>query len=889
MVPSPRPLPSATAAHSPAEHPRREAGPWRWALAVLAMGLAFTAWLALGEWRDLNERTDAQRKALAQAAVRQLRAPLQTVASELRAMQTVFLANDRMDQVRFTQVTENLQRQRIGPARVATAFAQRIESGVDGQSAYRYQFITPFRGNEVLLGLNIASQHENLLALERARDSNSVVLSAPFVLRQSVPGNQQRLGVTVRLPVYSDGAEPVGVAARRARAIGALAVSLRLEPLVHDALRGPVLETFQASVRDLDAADTAPFFDSAGRAASGARLYREVLEFGGRRWELRLWPRPSPPDSERLQVILTAGPVISLLLAALLWSLATTRQRAITLGHEMSSLYRQSEAQFRALNELLPALVLLSDGDGRILYANQAARQRLGDVVSAGVPLTALFADPDFRERVRQPARTGDYWGNVEALLIGLGGEFWANASIARVEMEDEPRLLMVATDISEQRELTERLSYQATHDALTELCNRREFERRIEQALSERRRGGRSCALLYIDLDQFKLINDVSGHTAGDQLLAQLALAMRMQLRGDDLLARLGGDEFGLLAFDVDTASARALAERLRTGIESQMFVWQERTYTVSASIGVVVVDQDNATLKDLLSWADTACYVAKENGRNRIHVYSDDDEATRRYGEMEWANRLRWAMEEQRLLLDYQEIVPLDGRREDGARVELLLRLRDEDGRIVLPGAFLPAAERYGLMPMVDRWVIRAALTHFGQLHADGRPLQQCAINLSGASIEDEGLADFILELVAEHRVPPSRLCFEITETVAVRNLLKVVQVIERLRKAGCRIALDDFGAGMSSFGYLKNLPVDVIKIDGSFIRDLETDPMSRTIVNAIAQIGHQRGLSVVAEWVGNAAMIATLTGLGVDFGQGMALHRPERVLFQRQRQAA
>lgn len=378
MVPSPRPLPSATAAHSPAEHPRREAGPWRWALAVLAMGLAFTAWLALGEWRDLNERTDAQRKALAQAAVRQLRAPLQTVASELRAMQTVFLANDRMDQVRFTQVTENLQRQRIGPARVATAFAQRIESGVDGQSAYRYQFITPFRGNEVLLGLNIASQHENLLALERARDSNSVVLSAPFVLRQSVPGNQQRLGVTVRLPVYSDGAEPVGVAARRARAIGALAVSLRLEPLVHDALRGPVLETFQASVRDLDAADTAPFFDSAGRAASGARLYREVLEFGGRRWELRLWPRPSPPDSERLQVILTAGPVISLLLAALLWSLATTRQRAITLGHEMSSLYRQSEAQFRALNELLPALVLLSDGDGRILYANQAARQQIG-------------------------------------------------------------------------------------------------------------------------------------------------------------------------------------------------------------------------------------------------------------------------------------------------------------------------------------------------------------------------------------------------------------------------------------------------------------------------------------------------------------------------------
>ena len=450
---------SATATHSPAEHPRPRTGAWRWALAVLLAGLAFTAWLAWSEWRDLTERTDAQRRTLAQAAVRQLRAPLQTVASELRAMQTVFLANDRMDQIRFTQVTENLQRQRIGPARVATAFAVRTDGGGAGQSTYRYQFITPLRGNEVLLGLNIASQHENLLALERARDSNGVVLSAPFVLRQAAPGRHQRLGVTVRLPVYSDGPEPVDVAARRGRAIGALAVSLRLDPLVSDALKGPVLDTFQVSVRDLGANDIGPFYESGTRAEKDAQLYRQLLEFGGRLWELRMWPRPIALDSERLQVILTAGPVISLLLAALLWSLATTRQRAITLGHEMSALYRQSEAQFRALNELLPALVLLSDGDGRILYANQAARLRLGDVVSAGVPLTALFADPAFRERVRQPAQTGDYWGNVEALLIGLGGEFWANASIARVEMEDEPRLLMVATDISEQRELTERLT----------------------------------------------------------------------------------------------------------------------------------------------------------------------------------------------------------------------------------------------------------------------------------------------------------------------------------------------------------------------------------------------------------------------------------------------
>ncbi len=863
--------------------------PYAWAFAVLLVGLCLTVWLAAREWSDMQARTQAHRQAVASSAARQLRVPLETVAAELRAMQTVFLANDRMDQERFSQVVDNLQRQRIGPARVATAFAVR-EAGENGRFHYRYQYITPLRGNEVLLGLDIASQRDNLRALERARDTNGAMLSAPFTLRQSLPRNQDPLGITVRLPVYSDGPQPLTVGERRRREIGALAVSLRLAPLVRDALRGEALDTFQISVRDPGVAGGAPFFQSSADVQEEARSHVETLEFGGRRWEMVMRPRPVPPDSERLHVIFTTGSAISVLMALLLWSQATTRRRALALGNEMSMRFRESEARFRTLNDLLPALVLVSDGEGRILHANLAARQRLGDVVTAGVPLTALFSDPDLRERVRQPVQSGDYWGNVEAQLIGLGGtEFWANASIARVEVAEEARLLMVATDISEQRELTERLSYQATHDALTELYNRREFERRVEQALAERRRGGRACALLYIDLDQFKLINDISGHAAGDQLLAQLGLAMRLQLRGDDMLARLGGDEFGLLAFDLDTAGARALGERLRAGIESQMFVWQERTYTVSASIGVVVVEHGDPTLKDVLAWADTACYVAKENGRNRVHVYREDDQTTRRYGEMEWANRLRWALDEQRLVLDYQEIIPLDGRRGEGARIELLLRLRDEDGRIVLPGAFLPAAERYGLMPLVDRWVIRTALAHLHELHAHGRELQQCAINLSGASIEDDGLADYILDLIAEHGVNPACVCFEITETVAVRNLLRVVGVIERLRSAGCRIALDDFGAGMSSFGYLKNLPVDVIKIDGSFIRDLEIDPMSRTIVSAIAQIGHQRGLSVVAEWVGSANVALTLTELGVDYGQGIALHPPERVMFQRARQAA
>jgi diguanylate cyclase (GGDEF)-like protein len=391
---------------------------------------------------------------------------------------------------------------------------------------------------------------------------------------------------------------------------------------------------------------------------------------------------------------------------------------------------------------------------------------------------------------------------------------------------------------------------------------------------------------LLYIDLDQFKLINDTSGHIAGDQLLAHLAMLMREQLRGDDVLARLGGDEFGVLVADVvDAKGAEEVAERIRLHIDGYVFSWEHQTYTISASIGVVMIERPDVTLGDLLARADTACYIAKESGRNRIHVYSAlDDDATRRQSEMEWANRLRWAVDEHRLLLKYQEVWPLAAKDKGGPHIELLLRFRGEDGKLVVPGAFIPAAERYGLMPMIDRWVIEKAISNFDRLHPSGSDLQMATINLSGASVDDETLADRILELLEQYSVEPSRVCFEITETVAVRNLSRVARLIERLRSVGCRFALDDFGAGMSSFGYLKNLPVDFIKIDGSFIRDMLDDPMSEAIVRAVTDIGHRRGLQVIAEWVTGPKVVEALVDLGVDYGQGFALHEPEPVMFQR-----
>ena len=350
-------------------------------------------------------------------------------------------------------------------------------------------------------------------------------------------------------------------------------------------------------------------------------------------------------------------------------------------------------------------------------------------------------------------------------------------------------------------------------------------------------------------------------------------------------MVVRKAGDACGVRACDVgERNGARLFAERLREHIDGFVFVWEHNTYTISASIGAVMLDHPGVTLKDVMAQADTACYLAKEAGRNRVHFYSEqDDESTRRRSEMEWANRLRWAIDEARLQLQYQEVRALRPGEEEAPRVELLLRFRDEAGRLVVPGAFIPAAERYGLMPMIDRWVIETALANFDRLHPSGKGLALATINVSGASLEDEALTDLILQLLQRHQVAPQRVCFEITETVAVRNLSRVSRFMERLREVGCRIALDDFGAGMSSFGYLKNLPVDIIKIDGSFIRDLLNDPMSHAIVRAVTDIGHQRGLLVVAEWVSNEEILQALVPLEVDFAQGFALHQPTVVPFQ------
>jgi diguanylate cyclase (GGDEF)-like protein/PAS domain S-box-containing protein len=878
---------------APAAHPLLLGLPaWMWALIGLLLGLAGTSAVILLGRHNLEAKADLQRSQMAKRSVSRISRQFEISGLLLRAMQSTYFVADDISQNRFENIKDNLQPRQMLPGMVALAFARRqAGTTADPRPRYVYERVAPLAGNKLLLGFNIAMQADNLRALERARDTNRPVMSAALPLRQPVRDPRDVTGIVVRLPVYTSGPVPGDVAERRRRELGAIGMSMRVRPLLLTALPVEALRQFRVRVFDTTDPRARLLYDSGGAALPAAQRYGGAINFGTRSWLLQLQPRDLAYDANLLWMIGLGGSILSLLLASLLWSVANTRRRAVGLARQMSARYRESEERFRSLNDLLPALVLMARAeDGRIVYANQAAAARLGERIDVGADLGALFEDEALRRRLLQ--HDGEaHWSNVDAVLTSLNGDrFWAATSIARVRVGEHDKLLMVATDISEQRQLTELLSYQATHDTLTELYNRREFERQVQRALFGIDKGEPTFALLYIDLDQFKLINDTSGHLAGDQLLSQLALVMAEQLRGGDILARLGGDEFGILVHETSPEGARALAERLRVRIEGYIYVWQQRSYTISASMGVVLLDRPGMTLADVLSHADAACYMAKDRGRNRVHFYSEQEgETVRRRGEMEWANRLRWVIEENRLLLDYQEVLPLQAqpareRGPEGPHIELLIRLRDEDGRVVMPGAFLPAAERYGMMSLLDRWVIGEAIAHFDQLHVSGRAPGRCSLNLAATTLDDDGLAEYVLDLIEQHGVEPSRLCFEITETEAVRNLARAVRFIDRLRAVGCQVALDDFGAGMSSFGYLKTLPVDVIKIDGSFIRDLETDAMSRSIIHAITDIGHQLGLDVVAEWVASEANVVTLREIGVDYGQGFALHRPERVLYQR-----
>src|ERR1700691_4273081 len=440
---------------------------------------------------------------------------------------------------------------------------------------------------------------------------------------------------------------------------------------------------------------------------------------------------------------------------------------------------------------------------------------------------------------------------------------------------------VLVFHDVSESRELNRRLSYHASHDLLTGLVNRREFESRLERALKSAKAREASYALCYLDIDQFKIVNDSCGHSAGDALLGQVGALLKSKVRWRDTLSRLRGDEFGILLESCTLDEAMHMAETLREAVRNFRFSWEERVFRLGASIGVVPITADNEDVASILSAADSACAAPKEQGRNRVHSFAENDiELMRRRREMQWAARINAALEEGRFELFRMPILLLQVP-ETGAHYELLLRMRDENGRIVAPDNFIAAAERYGITPSIDRWVIENALRWLVSEADERNGLAMCSINLSGQSLGDDKFLPYVIDQFHKSGLDASKICFEITETAAVASFSQANRFIQALKQLGCKFALDDFGTGLSSFGYLKHFPVDYLKIDGSFVREILHDPIDPEMVRSINEIGHLTGKQTIAEFAENQEIINMLQSLGVDYAQGYGVSQPQRVL--------
>jgi diguanylate cyclase (GGDEF)-like protein/PAS domain S-box-containing protein len=446
---------------------------------------------------------------------------------------------------------------------------------------------------------------------------------------------------------------------------------------------------------------------------------------------------------------------------------------------------------------------------------------------------------------------------------------------------------VVVFRDVSHERKLSQQLSWQATHDPLTGLNNRLEFESQAAEALRSAKEHGQVHALMFMDLDQFKIVNDTCGHGAGDLLLQMLAKMLQSQMRDSDVLARLGGDELGVLLSHCPAEQAHEIAEQLRRSIKDFRFAWDKNTFELGVSIGLVQIDEHSKSTTELLIAADQACYVAKESGRNRIHVYKESElMLAQRHGEMSWVARLNEALQHKLFRLYAMPITSLHTASE--SHDEVLIRIVNSKGEMTLPGAFIPAAERYDMMKSIDRWVIKAVCHHVKSVR-DSLPLLEAfeeshrrslalySINLSGLSLNDPRLHEFITEQFVIHEIAPEQICFEITETAVISNLPAAQQFMAKLKAMGCRFSLDDFGSGLSSFAYLKALPVDYLKIDGVFVRDIANNAINRALVKAINEVGHVMGIQTVAEYVEDEEALCAVRDIGIDYAQGHAVGDP------------
>ncbi|MEG4340222.1 MULTISPECIES: EAL domain-containing protein [unclassified Microcoleus] len=539
--------------------------------------------------------------------------------------------------------------------------------------------------------------------------------------------------------------------------------------------------------------------------------------------------------------------------------------------------------------------VITTDAQGNVRYFNPIAERLTGwknhEVQGVHFSTVFLIVDQVTREPVENPINKALLEERIVTLasntiLIAHDGTEYPIADSAAPIRDRQGQIIgavMVFHDVTESRYLTRQLSWEENHDALTGLINRRRFEQHLVDAIASVKHSNHQHALCYLDLDQFKVVNDTVGHIAGDELLRQITALIQQGVRAHDMLARLGGDEFGILLTQCSLSQATQIAENLKNLVHQFRFIWNGQTFIIGVSIGVVAIDQTSQNLMELLGAADAACYAAKARGRNCVHIYSlDDSELIKQRGERQLISKITQALETNRFCLYYQKIVSITSK-PLVEHYEILLRMLDENGKIVSPNEFIPAAERYGLITEIDCWVIETLFSNYHKLpEKDVLSQGLYTINLSGASISNNQFMRFLIEQFSRYKVPPQTIGFEITETAAIANFEQARYFMGELKKIGCCFALDDFGSGLSSFAYLMNLPVDYLKIDGAFVKNISHNLISQALVEGFNGIAHAMNLETIAEFVEDETILEKLREIGVDYAQGYGIARPVPINF-------
>ncbi|MFZ5556960.1 MAG: EAL domain-containing protein [Pseudomonadota bacterium] len=716
-----------------------------------------------------------------------------------------------------------------------------------------------------------------LLESSRARSELlDTMLAAPAARRDGTEAQRfRRLGTDVRALAGALQTLPLSVRERRIVA-GVLETSNGLEDL-RDAVARALWDGEAAHARELHRERAVPLT---------ARFEEQLASLLDYHRATMLQALAEAQNNTREAHLFLAAVGGGLLVIALLVAFFVIRY----ISRAEAALFREKERAEVTLHSIAEG-VITTDARGRVEVLNAVAETLTGwrSRDARGLPLAAVYdvLDEETQRPLDHvfPREAPPRFSRSVLLKAKDGRRIPVDESVALIRDPGGKRkgMVVVFHDVSHIRAMAQRLTWQASHDALTGLANRREFERRLAYLAESAKTDGRHHVLLYLDLDHFKAVNDTCGHNAGDELLRQLAALLHVKMRGSDTLARVGGDEFGVLLEACPVDQAIRIANGLRETVRDFRFVCREREFSLGLSIGLVVVDAATASVTEAMDAADASCYAAKDKGGSRVEIHRPGANISRTaQGDIAMVHQISGALDKSGFRL-YRQPIARIGESEPPSHYEVLVRMVDEGGQLLTPNEFIPAAERFNLLPMVDRWVVTALLDFMAREEAGGANGSVYSINLSGASMNDSTFTDFLRRQIDAHHLPAQRLCFEITETTAIANLTKAGEFMHDLRALGCRFALDDFGVGMSSFAYLKHLPADYLKIDGSFVRDLATNAVDYAIVEAFNRIAHLLGMKTVAEFVGDAATLARLAELKVDYAQGNAIGVPEPLLVK------